>query len=259
MNPLKARNGWDWMVGGLVLFRKRPFFLTNLFFVYLVGILLLNMVPLVGQIMPVLMTPVFTFLFMQACLTIDLDEKITFRDLFSVLNGTILLRLFMVGACYLLFALFVTALSFLVDGGKLLLFFSQEPSAGLSSSQLNGMVVILGLMMVAYIPFAMAMWFAAPLVGWKNMSLGKALFYSFFSVAKAYRPFIVYLGCWVVLGFVCPYVLAGILKAFAGQSIAILVLCVLSVILSVWMYCSFYPTYRDIFGRPASNLQFFNH
>lgn len=259
MTPLKARNGWDWMVDGLVLFRKRPFFLTNLFFAYLIGILLLNLVPLVGQIMPVLLAPVFTFLFMHACFTIDLEEKITIRHLFNVLNRTTLLRLLMVGACYLMFVLFVTCLSFLVDGGKLFLFFSQEPSAVTASQQLNKMIVSLVLMMIAYIPFAMAMWFATPLVGWRNMSLGKALFYSFFTVARAYRPFIVYLGCWVVLGFVFPCVLAGILKAFAGQSITVFVLCVVSIILSVWMYCSFYPTYRDIFGRPASNLHFFNH
>ena len=50
MNLLKARTGWDWILGGLTLFRKRPFFLTNLFFIYLISMILLSMIPFIGQI-----------------------------------------------------------------------------------------------------------------------------------------------------------------------------------------------------------------
>lgn len=253
MNSLTASAGWKWILAGLSLFRKRPFFLTNLFFAYLIGMILLSIIPVVGQIVPVLIAPVFTFLFMQACYTIDIDQQSSFRDLFSVLNRTVMLRLVMAGACYLLFALLATGLAFLVDGGSLFVLISQGAKEEFTSSQLGSMFLALGLVFIVYIPFAMAMWFAAPLIGWKNMSLGKALFYSFFSVARGYKSFLVYVICWIGLGFLLPSVAGGVLGMLFGQSIATFVVLILSIVLSVWMYCSFYPTYRDIFGCPDSN------
>ena len=253
MSSLAAKNGWNWILDGWVLFRKRPFFLTNLFFAYLIGMILLSMIPFIGRILPVLMTPVFTFLFMQACFTTDNEEQTTFRELFAVLNRTIMLRLVMVGVCYLLFALFAAGLAFLVDGGSLFTLVNQGAQEEYTSFQLGRMFLALGLVFVAYVPFAMAMWFAAPLIGWKNMSLGKALFYSFFSVVREYKPFLVYVVCWIALGFLLPSVVRGILGMVLGDAIATFILFILSIMLSVWMYCSFYPTYRDIFGRPDSN------
>ena len=73
MNLLKARTGWDWILDGLTLFRKRPFFLTNLFFIYLISMILLGMIPFIGQILPILIAPVFTFLFMYVCFSIDIS------------------------------------------------------------------------------------------------------------------------------------------------------------------------------------------
>lgn len=252
MKLLKARVGWDWILNGLTLFRKRPFFLTNLFFAYLFSMLLLGMVPFMGQILPILIAPVFTFLFMHACFSIDIEELVTFRDLFKILDRTILLRLISLGGVYLLFAMLATGLSFLVEGGSLFSLFSQNSPNELPSSRLGVIFITLGLIFIIYIPFAMATWFAAPLIGWKNMSLGKALFYSFFTVVREYRPFIIYMLCWT-FGFILLNSGAGILNSLIGQSVSVFITFILSIIVSVWMYCSFYPTYRDIFGRPNSN------
>lgn len=244
MSLLKARTGWDWILNGLTLFRKRPFFLTNLLFVYLIGMMLLSVIPFVGRILPVLISPVFTFLFMYACFSIDVEERIAFRELFHVLNRTITLRLIMVGGVYLLFALFVAGVLFL---------FSRNSFDELSSPGLVGVFIVSGLIFIAYIPFAMATWFAVPLIGWKNMSPGKALFYSFFTVAREYRPFVVYVLCWM-FGFTLLSFVSGVLNSLMGQSVSAFVTFVLSIIMLVSMYCSFYFTYRDIFGCPDSKL-----
>ena len=185
MNLLKARTGWDWILGGLTLFRKRPFFLTNLFFIYLISMILLSMIPFIGQILPILIAPVFTFLFMYVCFSIDIGRQITFRECFEVLDRTIIWRLVMVGGFYLIFGLLAVGLSFLVDGGNLFFLFVQNSPDKLPSPDLGGMFIALGLIFIVYIPFAMATWFAAPLIGWKKMGFGKALFYSFFTIAES--------------------------------------------------------------------------
>ncbi|WAV89449.1 hypothetical protein NB647_01050 [Oxalobacter aliiformigenes] len=253
MNLLKARTGWDWILGGLTLFRKRPFFLTNLFFIYLISLILLSMIPFIGQILPILIAPVFTFLFMYVCFSIDIGRQITFRECFEVLDRTIIWRLVMVGGVYLIFGLFAVGLSFLVEGGNLFFLFVQSSPDKLPSPDLGGMFIALGLIFIVYIPFAMATWFAAPLIGWKKMGFGKALFYSFFTVVREYRPFVVYMFSWV-FGFILLNLASGLLNILIGRSAAAFIAFILSVIISVWMYCSFYPTYRDIFGRPDSNL-----
>ena len=171
MNLLKARTGWDWILGGLTLFRKRPFFLTNLFFIYLISMILLSMIPFIGQILPILIAPVFTFLFMYVCFSIDIGRQITFRECFEVLDRTIIWRLVMVGGFYLIFGLLAVGLSFLVEGGNLFFLFVQNSPDKLPSPDLGGMFIALGLIFIVYIPFAMATWFAAPLIGWKKMAL----------------------------------------------------------------------------------------
>lgn len=252
MNQVKARSGWDWVVGGWNLFRTRPFFLTNLFFVYVFGMILLGVIPILGQILPVLLSPVFTFLFMHACFKAETGEQITFRDLLAVLNRQMLFRLSMAGSCYLLFAFLAVALSFLIDGGNIFILFG-KPTKELQSSEMVSLFITLTLILIAYIPFLMAMWFAIPLIGWKDMSLGKAMFYSFFAFARNFRPFLVYFGIWIALVFGFPYLIAALFGIVAGQGIATFVVFVFSFILSVLIYCSFYPTYRDIFGHPDTN------
>ena len=252
MNQVNARAGWDWVTGGWNLFRARPFFLTNLFFIYVFGMILLGVIPLLGQILPVLLSPVFTFLFMHACFKAETGEQITFRDLLAVLNRQMLFRLSMAGSCYLLFAFLAVGLSFLIDGGNIFILFGEQTKE-LQSSEMVSLFITLTLILIAYIPFLMAMWFAIPLIGWKDMSLGKAMFYSFFAFARNFRPFLVDFGIWIALVFGFPYLIAALFGIVAGQGIATFVVFVFSFILSVLIYCSFYPTYRDIFGRPDAN------
>ena len=71
--------------------------------------------------------------------------------------------------------------------------------------------------------------------------------------ARNFRPFLVYFGIWIALVFGFPYLIAALFGIVAGQGIATFVVFVFSFILSVLIYCSFYPTYRDIFGRPDAN------
>ena len=96
----------------------------------------------------------------------------------------------------------------------------------------------------------MAFWYAAPLIAWKDMSLSKAVFYSFFTVKNAGRAFILYAFAWFGLGILLPTIASTILALVAGKTLAMFVLMPLTIVLTVVMYCSFYPTYTEFFGRP---------
>ncbi len=254
MNSITAKTGWTWIVKGYGIFRKRPFLLTNIFFAYMIGLMLLGVFPFIGQILPLLVAPVFTFFFMETCYRIDADKYVSFRDLFNVFNRQIFSRLLLLGSIYLLYTLLLFVIAIAIDGGLLLGAVTQPAPQELTSSQQITMILTFFLMIALYIPFAMAVWYAAPLIGWQKMSIGKAIFFSFFAVMRTIKPFLVYVFCWLVIGLALPVVLGSILiLLMGGQQLAMFVLMILSVVVSILAYCSFYPTYKDVFGQPDAD------
>ncbi len=253
MNSITAKTGWTWIVKGYGIFRKRPFLLTNIFFAYMIGLMLLGIFPFIGQILPILVVPVFTFFFMETCYRIDAEKYVSFRDLFNVFNRQIISRLLLLGSIYLLYALLLSVIAIAIDGGLLLGAVTQPTPQELTSSQQIKMMLTFVLMIALYIPFAMAVWYATPLIGWQKMSIGKAIFFSFFAVLRTIKPFLVYVFCWLTIGLALPVVLGSILILMGGQQLAVFILMILSVILSILGYCSFYPTYKDVFGQPDAD------
>jgi hypothetical protein len=103
-----------------------------------------------------------------------------------------------------------------------------------------------------YVPAAMAFWYAAPLIAWQDMGIVKALFYSFHAVRRAGRAFLLYGLGWMLLGVVFPLLVSTLLGGITGSpTLMIVVLLPLSMVLTVVMYCSFYPTYTTVFGEPV--------
>ncbi len=252
MNRIPAKTGWEWIRSGFTIFRKRPFFLVNLLFLYMMTIVLVSMVPIVGQMLPAFTIAIFTFLFMNATLRIDRDEPLTLGWLFSVLDRLTLFRLFALSGCYVLFGLIVAGISIVLDEGALFgLIMAREGMPPLSDEQMARAGYMALVTIVLYIPFFMLTWFAAPLIGWRQMGVPKAMFYSFFTVAHNWQPFIVYALGFLVTGFIIPSIVGGIVGPMLGGMVGIFVIYIISVTVTTVLYCSFYPTYRSIFGIPV--------
>mgnify|MGYP000396763937 CR=1 FL=1 len=106
-------------------------------------------------------------------------------------------------------------------------------------------IVIILLAIAMYVPAAMAFCFAAPLIYWKQVSLGKALFFSFFAVWRSLSAFIVFAATWFAISVVTSQLLAVI---FGRTPLMMQLMMPLSMILTIIMHCSFYAAYRQIFG-----------
>jgi hypothetical protein len=107
-----------------------------------------------------------------------------------------------------------------------------------------------------YVPAAMAFWYAAPLIAWQDMGIVKALFYSFHAVRRAGRAFLLYGLGWGLLGVVFPLLLSTVLGWITGSpTLMVVVLLPLSMVLTVVMYCSFYPSYTTVFGQAPDAAQ----
>ena len=252
MQNLPAKTGWLWIKEGFALFRKQPAELSTLFLGYMFLMLLLGVIPVVGQLLPFILVPVFGMSFMQASLHIEQGKRVYPNLLLIGWRSPALRSLLILGVLYALAAYLAMAASRLVDGG---LFWRAMFQGGLDIQELEGSNMGLAMLVAAlvYIPAAMAFWFAGPLIFWQGMPLGKAMFYSFFAVRRAGKAFLIYALGLLQIGVILPAIFGTIVALlFNNTSIIVFILVPFSIILTVVMYCSFYPTYTAIFDRPSA-------
>lgn len=253
MQNISAATGWAWFKESFSIFRRQPGELSTLFLSYLFLMLIVGIVPVVGQILPLLLVPVFSMAFMEACVKVEKGERVYPNLLLAAFRSPALPRLLILGGLYLAAAVAAVAISTLVDDGAFLKMLTKTrattPEALAQTNAGQGMLTAA----LLYLPAGMCFWFAAPLIAWQNMGLGKAMFYSFFAVVRASKAFIVYLFAWMIVGVILPSIVSTIVALLFGSTlISLMVLLPLSLILTAVLYCSFYPTYVSVFGQPEA-------
>jgi hypothetical protein len=253
MEKLPAKVGWQWIKEGFALFRKQPAALSTLFLSYMLLMVVVGIVPVVGQVLPLVLVPVFAIVFMEACARVEQGKRVHINLLFSGFRSPAAGALLKLGGLYLAAAIFAVAASSLIDGGVFWQVMSGQLPFNAKTVQGSNMQLAMLFAAALYTPAAMGFWYAAPLVAWQRMSIGKAIFYSFFAVLRQGRAFLVYGLGWVVIGVLLPVIFSTVLALLTGKAIVtMMVLMPLSLVMTVVMYCSFYPMYTDIFGKPET-------
>jgi hypothetical protein len=250
MEKLPATTGWLWIKQGFGLFRKQAAALSALFISYMFAMLMIGILPFLGQVLPVIMVPVFSMAFMQACLHIDQKKRVFPSLLLTGFRKPVFAKLFTLGLLYLVVAVLAVGASALVDDGvfwQLITGQIDGQSELIPNSNMGGAML---LAIAIYIPAAMAFCFAAPLIGWQKMPIGKAIFFSFFAVWRSAKAFIVFGAAWFALSVIGSQV---VMLLFGRSELAMMVMLPLSAMLTLVMHCSFYASYRQIFGAPEDD------
>ena len=252
MEKLPAATGWQWIKQGFAIFRKQPAELSTLFLSYMFLMMVVTIIPLLGQLLPLILVPVFSMAFMQACVQVEKGQRVYPNLLLTGFRSPAFRTLIILGLLYVLAATAAIAASALVDGGVFWNVMTGSEKVDAKTVQGSGITLAMLLAAVLYTPAAMAFWFAAPLVAWQRMGLGKALFFSFHAVKRAGRAFTLYALGWALIGVVLPLLASTFLGQVTGSpALMMMVLLPLSIVLTVVMYCSFYPTYTTLFGQPS--------
>lgn len=257
MNRLPAASGLKWIRDSFRLVRRQPNQLTLLFLLYTtINLLMAVVIPPVGQIILVLVNQAFISAFMLGCAYADAGRQARPGLLFAYLKGPVLLRLACLGACYLL------AQGIAVGG--MYLFFGDILREAIAKAQTGtpgaidpvaSELVVRPLMcgMAAYAILILPLWFAAPLIAWQDMSVPKAIFFSFFSVLRAVKAFVVYILAWsaiVLFVVINMSALASVLpQGVNALPLLLLIPCMLFIVLLYFV--SFYTSYVELFGKPV--------
>ena len=247
MSKLPASAGLAWIREGFAIFRKQPGGLMLLMLAYLLVGVVLGIIPLLGQWLPMILAPVFTAVFVQACAAADRNQRLTPDMLRPVFQKPAFPRLVSLGALFVL-ALALLALLFgAIVGGDTMRQLSEQrlqPEAEAMKGNFSWAMLVVFLLSL---PASMAMLFAAPLIFWQQMGVGKSLFYSFFAVWRALRAFLLYFLCWVVIVMLMTNVILLLIgKTLLGMAVLQSLLMVVMMVIQ----CSVYAAYRAIFGEP---------
>src|SRR3569623_3564362 len=117
MEKLPAHAGWTWVTQGFALFLIQPADMSTLFLSYLFLMLVVGIIPLIGQTLPLLLIPVFSMAFMQANVNIEQGKRVYPNLLLTGFRSPAFTQLLQLGALYLASVALVIGISSLIDGG----------------------------------------------------------------------------------------------------------------------------------------------
>ncbi|AYH42265.1 BPSS1780 family membrane protein [Azoarcus sp. DN11] len=250
---LPSGRGFAWLGEGLQIWRRNPALLTFASFGYLLLLILVSVVPFLGQVIASLLMPILSLGVLNTCQAIDKGRKAGPDVLFSGFQQN-LPALVTIGLIYLAGSLLVLLLTSLADGGTLLKVMTSGGKIEAEAATSTGFTVALLIAITLSTPVMMAYWFAPLLAGWWKLSAPKAMFFSFYACLRNWRPFLTYSIALALFGAVLPGILLG-LVGMASPMLATLLSVPLPLLLIPIVFASFYANARDIFGEPGNAFE----
>lgn len=243
---LPFARGLAWLKGGFALWRKNPALLTFLTFGYLLLLILLSLVPVVGQVAASVLMPVLSLGILNGCKAVDQGQQVGPDILLSGFH-TNQRALLAIGGLYFAASLLILLITMLADGGTLFQAMTGAAPVTEESADAPGFVQALGIAILLSTPVMMAYWFAPLLAGWAGLSAPKALFFSFVACLRNWRPFLGFGLSLALFGGLLPGMVVGLVSILSPLLGSLLSIPLPLVLLPV-VFASFYVNARDVFG-----------
>lgn len=246
---LPASGGWQWLAQGYALFRRQPALIGLMVMSYWMSLIFCNILPFIGPLVASLVMPGLSVGVMTACRNVDRNLPVSMGLFIQPLkdNPRPLMTL---GGIYLICTLVALALAAVVDGGVLLQAITAGSTLDEATVEESNIVMAAQFVLLLMAPVLMAYWYAPALVAWHQLSISKALFFSFIACLRNWRAFLVYGLGLVAVGAILPGVLIGLVGGlFPGAAgfITSLLTLPLLMVLAPTVFASFYISYRDVF------------
>ena len=228
---VKAKQGLQWIMSGFYLFRMAPMVWMLLCFTLILIAMTLALLPLLGQFIFTLISPVFLAGLMLGCRELEQGEKLDLTYLFVGFKKNTA-PLITVGGIYLVGQVLILGIVMLVGGTammEMLLYgkrVDENELMEVADNMLSASLVALSLS----IPLLMAAWFSPLLVAFHNIPPILAMKKSFFACLKNLLPLQLYGIILILLTVVAviPY----------GLGLIVLIPII---------FTSIYVSYKDIF------------
>ncbi len=236
IRQVDGRRGWEWIAEGFELFRRVPMLWIILCSALLLIAATLALIPMAGQFIFTLLSPVFLAGLMIGCRTMERGGQLEIGHLFSGFRNAG--PLVTIGGIYLVGQVLIVGIFMLVGGDVLMSLLlegkrvDENELKNVSGDMLWASLVALTLS----IPLMMAAWFAPLLTIFDGIPPVEAMRISFFACVKNIVAFQIYAVILVVLTVIAtiPY----------GLGLFVLV---------PTLFASIYASYVDIFQDTAES------
>lgn len=252
VKQVAAGTGWKWIAEGFWLMGRQPITLLGLTMLSMLTIVVPTILPLIGGFAPLLLTPGLSVGYMLAVRAVQAGDKPSPRILYEGFLGSgrqSAVPLLVLGLINCVLTVSVLAVSMVADGGTLFRIATGAIAGDDPALSDGGLAIALMVFAVLYTPVQMAMWFAPMFVAWHGLPPGKALFYSLVAVWRNRWAFLVYMLGWFGVAVIVSLIIQ-FAKGILGGSAMTLLLSPLSLAMLCALYCSFWPTWRDILSSP---------
>jgi hypothetical protein len=256
LNILPARQGVLWVKLGVRTFLRQPLALSGLFFIFMLLMSVLSMVPVLGNALALALLPGATLGLMAAT---QEAVKGKFPMPTVLLSGFRAGRqqmrsMLMLGLLYATGFLLVLAFSAMVDGGKFAKLYLLGGSIGAEVLQDGSFESAALLAMVLYLPLSLLFWHAPALVHWHGMSPVKSLFFSVVACWRNIGAFTVYSLAWMAFFVVVGTTIAVITSLSGSEELVTAMLFPCALIMAAMFFTSIYFTFADTFDTGTDVL-----
>ncbi|MGQ9724175.1 MAG: BPSS1780 family membrane protein [Tepidimonas sp.] len=254
LHRVPARTGLLWVQLGLRTFLRQPLAMTGLFLMFIMGVSVLAMVPVLGAPLALALLPAATLGLMAATKEADRGRFPMPTILASAFQaGRERVRaMLLLGGLYALGSIVVITLATLLSG--------PAPETAIESAEalLNEPAVVRNLawQAVLYTPLGLLFWHAPALVHWHGIHPVKSLFFSFVACWTNKGALLVFMLGWLAVFFGVSLVLVLLASLLGGSSAMQVLVFPAASLVSAAFFTSLYFTFRDSFqtdeGEPPA-------
>ena len=251
-----ARRGMLWVRSGFRVFFRRPLGFASLFALFLVGVALLMLVPVVGAGLVLVALPLVSQVFMIATQRALLGRPMAPGLYLEPLRGARpqALGMLKLGVAYAVGTLLILWLSGVADGGRFEAFEDallgpKQPDVAQVEAMLGdpqlllGVALRLGLAGLLSLPF----WHAPPLVHWGAQGWAKSLFFSTMACWRNKGAFTAYALTWAAVIMLFGVFVNVVLLALGQAQMVGAAALPAGLMFSTVFYASLYFSFADCF------------
>ena len=246
LKHVPAAAGLDWVKQGLRTFGRQPLAISGLFFMFMAGLSILSIVPFLGSLIAIVITPAATLGLMAASRDATHGKFPMPSTLVTAFRqgGERTRAMLMLGGLYAASLLLLVTIA-MVLGPDI-----PEPSVdgGLTPEMLSAAFDSPGLWLslLLYVPISMMFWHAPALVHWHSVSPVKSLFFSLLACWGNKGAMALYLMAWFGLMLAGVLVITLLSRALGGAALEFMVYPLALMFASVF-YASLFATFKDSF------------
>jgi len=249
INRVPPSMGYIWIRQGIWLFKKNPFTFLMLVFLYIFIVQLSLFIPILGLVIVLIFSPVFSIGFLTACQKTIRHEVVRPTVYLSGLKdypSSIRAHLLQLGSIYAGLILLVSLIaSRFINIDKIMPLITAGSLSG--TEVVQEMYTAMFVATVLYLPIAILMWFSPQLIAWKKMSVAKSLFGSWMGVWLNKSAFLVYVITWAVILVAMPLFLEALFELIGLGTYSTYVITPFSLLSITILYCSFFATWKSCF------------